>query len=404
LFSALQRCPLETLQLADCQLSKDAEESAVRAMAQLPSLKDLLLSWSTPLSLASQVTSLTQLQLLCRQEPLEQLVQVAAQHPHLLSVQLSQHAGSYGDVFPAVHLRSLLSGLPSLTSLTLQCNTIDQEGLDAVLELGTCIASVTALSIKAVQDRSQQQCSWKNLHLTVSGANVVNLGHLPLKGLETLAFYCGSETLGYFGLPVSTVAAEELPAVLSKAVLNVASSIAFRQKPPSQVQLSTMRTDQDDAPFLAGLPAHVRSPLFRALAPLGGPHVTSFKFTLLAASAVTLGAAELKALSSSLGQGLTHLHLEDHSDTGHPAGVFIADDFWPALRTCFPGLQQLTLHNVQGSITEMDLIMCGQASTQPITFSVSPEMADDALDLELLRSKITTWGLSHVKIEQPEEH
>jgi hypothetical protein len=374
-------------------------------MAQLPSLKALLLSWSTPLSLASQVTSLTQLKLLCRHEPLEQLVQLAAQNPHLLSVQLSTPS-SRGNVFPAVHLRSLLSALPSLTSLTLSCNTIDQGGLDALLELGTSITYLAVYSIRAVQDRSKQPCNWKHLHFAGGGeANSVYLGHLPLEGIETLAHWLEAETLGCFGLPVSTVAAEELPAVLSKAVLNLSSSVAWRQKPPSEIQLVTMAADQDEAPFWAGLPAHVWLPLFRALAPLGGPHVTSFKFTLLAASAVTLGAAELKALSSSLGQGLKHLYLEDYcNDSGHPAGVFIADDFWPALRTCFPGLQQLTLHNVGGSITEMDLIMCGQASTQPITFSVSPEMADDALDLELLQSKITTWGLSHVKIEQPEEH
>jgi hypothetical protein len=396
----LQGCSqLTRLRLDCCQVDAGSEGSAAAALAQLPHLVSLTLKGSTPLSLASQLTGLLNLRLTDRQESVHDLFQVAAQCPELCSLTVRSNS-TREQAVPAEQLRSLLGSCPSLTCLDMACHSIDQQGLEALLQLGPNITDLTLSSIQATRDLSGRECKWRWLTLdTQEACNVVYLANLPLRGVERLIL--NSEESVHLGLPVSAVPAPELPGLVRKAALNIASCPAWQKRPSPSLHLFTMATEPGSEPFWwAGLLPEVRIPILQALAPLGGPHMQLFSLSSRADGALAVGGAELRSLSSALGPGLNELLLDDNCGADHSAGILIEFDFWPALRTCFPALQGLLLRDVRGSVTEADLIMCSQASSRPITFSLSAGIMEGALDLDYLKSRLTVWGLTHVTLQQ----
>jgi hypothetical protein len=289
---------------------EEAQVHTVAALlAQLPSLVSLSLP-NAPAAIAAQLTSLTRLECMHNSGLDAVLTTLPANH-HLRS--LSIGCCSSRDDDQASTLQCLLTHWPSLTHLGLKDTTINQQGLDALLQYGTSLTSLESCDIEPTQDRSSAPCSWKKLDTSCDGG-LLKAAYLPLHSVEQLDWNGRQPMCTYLNMGNAPEGADSI-AFLRQAASNLARCPAL-QRASSSLWLWGVESDPDSDETVES------SQVLQALAPLHNLGITSFETDLS-----HLGAPEVKALADSLGGGLTKLRLPFAE---------VSPCFWPALSEHLP--------------------------------------------------------------------
>jgi hypothetical protein len=348
LFASLHSCHhLTALTLDSCEC--DDTVTAAALLGQLTGLRSLVLAATTPLRLASKVSTLTSLWL--GVEPGEEmfsnstltaqeLVSTAAHNPQLQSLRATSLVPSP----TAQDLQLLLTSLPFLTSLSLG-TTLQADHVLTLLRHGTHITSLTVDSMEVKRSLAPEACSWKSLTISMSFPNVLTLANLPLDSIEELSLPYQQARLE---LPLTTVPTPQVPALLHKA----AAVIARTQ---SCDWLCLTGTD-DRGPVQPHFGPATRLQLLQALAPLRHAGLRSFSLDGFSCE-FEMGAPEVEALSTSIGN-----HLKSMS-VGSMGRVTLSTTFWPVLRSHFPALNWVSPgRHACGAVNTADHILEGCTS------------------------------------------
>jgi hypothetical protein len=352
---------------------------AAAALAQLPSLQALHLEGAecaVPTALAAQVTGLTRLSVcadLTTPVTVEQQLTIAAQNEGLGSLSIvSRHPR--GQVLQPGLLQKVLTSCTGLTQLTLDTQTLDDQGLEVLLTHGTSITDLTLGETSLTTSKADRACSWQKLEL--HNGHLQEYAYLPLRGVQQhQVTFCGvPHSLGSYYIKRPNA---QLPDLLRQATTNLASCPAWAKAPPSELLL------HGDAPDLTSAQ---QVQLLQALAPVAGRHVTKLKLDAL----LQLGGAEAEALAGSFAGSLTSLHLDS---------VTLLDDFWRPLAQHFHNLQELCLL----SYAKADAM---SVATYLVKFSCCPSHWLNASiecfqekDAVHLQTCVDAWGLENIQLD-----
>jgi hypothetical protein len=216
--------------LENVLVEEEVVQLASTALACLPALRELTLIGYTPVGLASQVTGLTKL-FLCGWQYIEPMwkyekdgwLAAAIHNPGLQSLNMGLDRDmEVRHELTAAALTQLRNACPGITSLDLMESSIDQEGLDVLLALGTAITHLGLRSIAATQDRSGAVCQWIKLELSPqhSYRSIQTSAYLPLSTVQVLK---PSVLMRDLLLPLDTVPPAQLPQLLHKAATKLAA-------------------------------------------------------------------------------------------------------------------------------------------------------------------------------------
>jgi hypothetical protein len=260
---------------------------------------------------------------------------------------------------------------PSLTELALPSTTISQEGLDALLQHGTAIASFAAYTVKPTESRASTPCSWKKLRLQAYIPSAEVAAYLPLGSVEQLQGFAG---LSMKSLP----AGADVFALLQQAASNLAACPAWRQSPPDTFELLGCEE------YMSGCR------LFRRLAPLLPLQLRTFRTDLQC----PLGGVDVRALASSLGTQLQMLRLSNAINSARRATLLAS--FWPAVARHLPRLNLLDLGS-RVKAEALDFAMFCKAAEAPIEVRLDRDLFTQ-LQGEHVRANLREWGMQHVSI------
>jgi hypothetical protein len=222
--------------------------------------------------------------------------------------------------------------------LDLHSNTINQQGLDVLLQYGTCITTLVVSSFDLSASRSDKACSWKSLEFEkgpISGFFLRSLAYLSLRGVHTISRpeYAEDfpESLDHLHVPLLSFKTAAQRDLLRAAAVNVAASKAWQDCPATSVTLIASRGGN-----------RCLGEVLCALAPLGGAHIRSLSIKGIEdeeddeeeedeeeGTNFKLNKAEVEALATSFGSAITSIYLNYCKPSS---------DFWPALARCFPAV------------------------------------------------------------------
>jgi hypothetical protein len=227
--SSLPFCTqLKTLCLENVLIDDELKHTAATLLARLPALKDLTWKDYRSIEVATQLTGLTKL-------TLETYIPFVVETQHWLAAAtrnpgLQSFRASFGDVdergdkqhLTADSLEQLLTGCPELTALDFATGCVNQDGLDALLALGTGITHLGLFSITATEDRSDAAVKWEQLEVSPlhAAATAQSLAHLPLKTVQVLK---PDFLMSHLLLPLDKVPFAQVPALLHKAATNLSA-------------------------------------------------------------------------------------------------------------------------------------------------------------------------------------
>jgi hypothetical protein len=362
-------------------------------LAALAGLKSLSLGHASSVDLAAQLTGLTSLAIEFRPVPedspelphevakLVKAVEAAARNPHLQSATFTWFAG----VFVAQQLHDLLTGCQCLSYLDLHDSIIDQQGLDVLLEHGTCITSLTVGSFQLTSSRADRECSWRTLALRETPApSLLQFAFLPLRDIQSINTSVMTKTClpakhGRPSLAVSVCLTTNpgFVPVLHQAVTSLAAWPGLKECPVTCVciEVDTALVYQKTVSRAA------RLQLLEALTVLKGFQPTTLEVGSVerSDSQLVLGKPQAKVLANAFGSSVTQLHLNSCT---------LLPGFWAALPGCFPFLRRLHLgrhagvpgHSARGvSIPTLDLLC--QAVPQSLTLCLCQHMQVDICEL-----------------------
>jgi hypothetical protein len=343
-----------------------------------------------PVSIAAHLTGLTSL-ILGSNADAEQMFRVAGQNTGL--VQLEFGWSPDRPLPMASHQRTLLSTCTSLTQLDIAGFHTDHQALDLLLTYCTSIIDLTLGSTTLDSSMADRQCSWQKLSLRGPQAgNLFHLAYLPLRSVQKLVERCGVMSGSLLLPPPGAVPAAQLPSLLHQAATNLGSCPAWIQAPPFRLKLYGGGQE---------LGADQRVQLFEALAPLCGSRVKEMIVEL--DEQLELGSAEMRALASSIGEGLQILRLDSCTLLG---------TFWRALAHHFPCLACLDLSSMVllpdawESVTDIAMYLSLRSCTWlgPMLLKVGPGVLDEEAQLQL-EKHINRWQLPRTAllIEGPTE-
>jgi hypothetical protein len=326
LITGLQQCSyLSVLSINSFTITPAAVKPLASTLARLQSLRDLGLSIAyecdtDPAGLVAQLTGLTALDFtFSNGSGFKDVIAAAAGNPELQVFRVCSGSAEPG---PA-ELRHLLTSCALLTELELGCDVLSQDVLEVVLMYGTNITSFTTCDIKPTTSLANRPCKWENLHIYSDGApKLLLLANLPLHSVTYLQIGHSNFNLA---LPLGSVPVGQLPSLLHRAASNLAASPAWRAEPSACMSLHCDHDDKPPAGMVFSPEQRVR--LLEAVAPLGGPHVTTFR-NWFAGAIFEWGRPEIEALAHSLNSTrLTAMEL----NTGN-----LSVGFWAALDEKLP--------------------------------------------------------------------
>jgi hypothetical protein len=215
------------------------------------------------------------------------------------------------------------------------------------------MASTSALGM------TTEEASWEHLALDLQSMCLASPPPWNVTEHGFGKYEHSSSPLGVLLLPYGSVPSDQLPQLVHRAATSLAGCPAWQRKPEPWISLLSEGPAQQ-----VSFSPQQRVQLLQALAPLGGPHVIGFQLGIRG-SDVTVGDQELLALASSLGRGLTQLHL---SFCTLPA------QFWRALDGAFPALSVLRLSaGVSCSQTHM-IFFCTRRASSNMHLQLSSEL------------------------------
>jgi hypothetical protein len=377
---------LKQLHLQDCLIADVDLQPAAAALAQLENLTDVSLQGTTPLGLLSYITGLTKLALKgpCL-TPANAWVHVAACNTQLqvLVVELDSYSDRAADSsLPAAALGQLLTTCRSLSLIQLPDSILDQAALDVLLDEGANITCLSLGRIDATQDRSDKQCTWRELSLASKA--VQQFAYLPLRMIENCNSFSRVLRLSLEG----STSGSQLAGLLSKAISNLVACPAWQRGKADTISLSF----PEDANFTREDRVH----LLQALAPVAGvPHFKALELSDNITRSFRIGnntrsfgigRAEVEALQHSCGQGLESLKL---------SFTHLSRSFWAAVTDLLPSVR----HIYCSSVTCEHLVeFCRtRPASNPITLYLSG--ADYKFWLiDKAKQAPEKAGVSHVKI------
>jgi hypothetical protein len=370
---------LRSLTLNTCRIYSTAVPTSAAALAQLPNLQAIHFSgFAVPRILAAQLTGLTSLvieQTHVPMSPDDDVFMIAARNAGLQKLA----AGEAMAIYAPEKLQHLLSSCRSLTELDIRGHTLDDHGLAVLLQHGTSITSLVLGNTNLTVSRAKHPASWRRLSLAVAAQRLYCFAYLPLKSVQQLEMN-DYLLLGSFKLPVRSVNdPDEVIALLGSAASNLAGCPAWQRSPAYCITLST-----DSKGDLSTAYNEVqRAQLFRALAPVGGPSVTSLEMRVK----LDLGWGDVQVLADSISSDVKVLTVS-HST--------LQPGFWAALAQRFTNLKDLLLDD--GVRAEaMDVAMyLKSVTTRPFSLSVAPKVLDKPV--WKLRERLAAWQLHGIDL------
>jgi hypothetical protein len=279
---------------------------------------------------------------------------------------------SGGHSLSADEVRSILTSLQQLTSLDLE-STIHQPEFDVLLTHGTQLTSLTCTGLYLSEDRSASSCSWKELVMNNQGFDAATFAYMPTASLTRLGVWGGPSpptTLHFTttGMPEAV----ELPELMRRSLTNLMRCPAWQQC-TSRVEISLVSDkDNDDIAVLSQL---------AALAPLSSKEVSVYIDILLG----FMTAAGVQQLGDALGSSLKQLVL---------GRCILSDDFWPAIGSQLPGLQQLGVRRGVSGATAHELANFCSCATRPLQLSLTQELYNELRCLREVRAEGQIEGQS----------
>jgi hypothetical protein len=260
-------------------------------------------------------------------------------------------------------LSQLLTSCTLLSSISLKGVVLDQAGLDLLLA-HPHINSVEVMAIAATESRVDSPCSWQTLELP-GPKDVRTVAYVPLHSLK--------EPLDVRRLLLPPdVPAADLPQLLQAATSRMAEHrqlFVFQGRGLCVTDFVRELEGWDELewgePEQDSFTPEVCMALVEALAPAAQiPDMQRLSFSFYQheeqqAARATFGKSELQALSRTWGDRLLCFGL---------IGVQLAEDFFPAIETAFPKLEDMWLHGVKGDNQDLRaqiMLMC-QRMTQPL--------------------------------------
>jgi hypothetical protein len=178
---------LNSLQLIRCSISNAALQHAAVVLGQLPSLKALHLEGGAFTArgwmLAEHLTQLTSLDL---KSPLGNLIfsaQLAAVIIGNAGLQRLALNSAATAVIQTTSLQQVLTSCRELTHLALENGSIDDQGLDVLLQHGTNITHLTLGDSNLTVSKSDRQAPWQELQLP--RFTLAQLAYLPVKSVKS---------------------------------------------------------------------------------------------------------------------------------------------------------------------------------------------------------------------------
>jgi hypothetical protein len=347
--------------------------AAAAVLSSLPTLVSVSLGEGITISPVSQLTNLTHLEFgdLCQATK-----DVFAAVPATPRLQyLSVSSSGTGDWDQSWLLQRLLRRCPSLTHLALPYASINQQGLDTLLQDGTKITRLEVLRITPVQDRSTAPCSWRHLELrdfqrhqyfTASEA-----ADLPLHTVQQLREVAG--------VSFDAAGGEDcIPALMHKAACNLGACPAVRQK--SWEGCLRPNSDRQGRWSLTELLA--------ALAPLRA--VQPNQFSMIGRSnGAPLEAAEVQAIAESLGSNIQKLWIDSAT---------LATSFWAALPQLLPRLTTLVLEGRVKAQPRDICLYCKALPAVPFHLRLRGALYDELYEGTELEASLSAWGATHVQV------
>jgi hypothetical protein len=263
---------LSSLSLHNFRARRCAVPSIATALACLPNLNDLTLGMRVSAGLAAQMTGLTSL---CTgmdnsKHRVRNVLATAARNPGLQRLTMDG-VGADPVAVAAPLLQHLLQSCTTLTSLDLCFNKIDQQGLDVLLQYGTCITTLAVASFNLSASRADRACSWESLEFEmgpVCGPFLKTLAYLPLRGIHTVSTPDFGEefpaSLEHLHVPLTEYKQAARRNLLRAAAVNVAACKAW-QDCPTTTSVTLVASDGNDSCLdevlcaLAPLSAHIRA-------------------------------------------------------------------------------------------------------------------------------------------------
>jgi hypothetical protein len=358
-------CSVSSLRLGFSRMEPNVVDVAAAALARLPSLELLQLDSYVSARLASRLTGLTSLGAVLGDDTVssaKELRRILDRNARLecLAVDTSNRT------VPGECLRLLLTSHAKLRELDLTNLTLNDQGMDVLLQHGTNIQQLALGSADLTRSWASSTAGWQRLKLMSVGI-VTQLAHLPLSSVQVLETRHAAGTLP-LGLTASGPAVERL----RQAISNLLTCPAWQQQPASRVLLFNHGA--------VAVPSSQRTQLLSALAPLSGPHIQHLSLSLN----MGVGRVEVEALAQSLGGHLTSLYL--HRGNIQPS-------FWPALSEHFPHLKRLAV----GSgvyVAAHGIVAYLRTVAQPFTLC----MAGSSDELE---DCVAAWQLHGVTVSLP---
>jgi hypothetical protein len=325
----------------------------------------------------------------------EDVISVAARNPQLESARLV--FGYDPTPLDAHQLQHLLQSCSHLTHLDLCSSVIDQAGLDALLQHGKCIHSLSVDSFVLSASRADAQCSWQSVSLE-RGISILQFAHLPLKDIQVIltgARWNDIQVHGWnpengsvgklhlmFPLSVSEqMPLEQLSSLLHKAATSLAACPAWEDAP-----LDTITITGD-------IPQHQH--LLSALAPLGGPHIKELVIdpqqdaTAEGDMYMSISAFTVRALAESLGNAATTVTLNR---------CLLTRDFWAAFTVCFPAVERLDISSSVG-YNKIQLALWCYAMRRPLHVICNSTAGNCECNNEYMGEALEDFGCPDVVFE-----
>jgi hypothetical protein len=353
---------LRSLSIGDVMVQQGAVPAIAAALASLPSLKDMTLHEGPPATLVAQVTGLVSLHSYFdgNGQGFREAMDTAARNPGLKELTVEDYRGGAASP-PAPVLRHMLQSCTTLTSLYLRHSTINQQGLDVLLQHGTCITTLAVASFDLSASRSGKACSWESLEMkmgTLDGPFLKQIAYLPLRNLHTISLPEDAEdeehpadSLHFPVVLLSKVTRAEQRNLLRAAAVDLAASKVWQDRPATSMTLVGSRGDNS-----------CLGEVVCALAPLGGNHIKALAITGSDRdrhrTEIQLNKADVEALVTSLGSAMTSIYL-DHCK--------LSSDVWPALARRLPAVTELSLGERVTGMSSWQLGMWAREMGHPVT-------------------------------------
>jgi hypothetical protein len=349
---------LSSLKLSNCNVITTPPGTS-SPLATIGSLRQLCLGGVSS-SFAAGLAQLTSLSVGSSELPSKRLANISGltQLQHLEYPAAASTYGWYG--FREV--KHVCTTFTQLRGLAL-CGKVSQADFDVLLAHATYLTHLTVGDLHLQEDRSATPCSWKELVTKHQAVDIVTLACLPTASLAAFAFEDNSAVVPSPSPHLSFVPSEMSGLhgafqIVRRGLINLKQSPAWLQCGP-RVHVRLL------SDWGAGA-SELLSQWTCALAPLASNEVK----LSISTPYVTIKDFGVQQLGGALGSNLKQLLLQRCA---------LSKDFWPAVWTHLPGLQQLTLTDgVWGSgtgcISVDELTSFCSHATRPLQLSLGQRL------------------------------